>query len=230
MKLNDMIKIVIINGSPRKNGSTAALLKEMAGYLDGKEDVNVRYIDIADYALKNCTGCTSCYRQGVCCLSDGVEEINTLISEANGLVIGSPTYVSGMPGSLKTFIDRGHFVLEQALKGKYVFALNTYEIAGGGSVISALKTMFQYSGGTLAGKFICKLPFDTSPFDAPRIKKQLMAKAESYYGKIKSHKPKAFKDRLIHYIALHLIMKPQVLKRADQYKAVISRWENIGVI
>ncbi|MDR1755653.1 MAG: flavodoxin family protein [Culturomica sp.] len=224
------MKIVILNGSPRKNGSTATLLKEMAKILRSKGDAEICYIDLADYELKNCIGCMSCYHKGICCLDDKVEEINTQIAQSNGLIIGSPTYSSSMSGTLKIFVDRGHFVLEQALKGKYTFALNTYEIAGGGSVISALKTLFLYSGGIPAGEYSCKLPFNTSPFDRSGARGKLAVKTDKFYRKIKSEKPKALTNRLIHHIALHIIMKPQVLKRPTQYKAVIDRWKKIAVI
>lgn len=224
------MKIVVLNGSPRKKGSTAELLKAMAEILKEKPNVDVQYVDIADYQLKYCTGCMSCYRRGVCYLDDDTERLNKLIAEADGLIVGSPTYASNISGMLKTFIDRGHFVLEQSLKDKYTFSLSTCEIAGGGSVTGVLQTLFRYSGGILAGKYVCKLPFNTSPFDDAKVKAKLTAKTEKYYRKINSGKPKSLIDTIVHYIALHIIIKPQVLKRAVQYKAVIERWREIGVI
>jgi multimeric flavodoxin WrbA len=225
-----MNKIAIINGSPRKNGATATLLEKMSDYLSKKRDVEIQFINISDYNLKSCIGCTSCYRVGKCCLNDNVEEINHIISECDGIIIGTPTYVSSMPGLLKTFIDRGHFILEQALLNKYTFVLNTFEIAGGGSVLSSLKTLFQYSGGILAGSHICKIPFDVSPFENKDEEKKLIKKAENFYRLTKNKNTKALIDKLINYIALRLIMKPQVMKRPEQYTAVIERWKKIGVV
>lgn len=225
-----MLKILLLNGSPRKNGSTAALLKEMAAILKDKGDMDVQYVDLADYSLKYCTGCMSCYRKGVCYLDDNVEHINRLVSQADGLIIGSPTYASNVSGILKTFIDRGHFVLEQALKGKYTFALNTCEIAGGGSVIAVLQTLFRYSGGILSGSYMCKLPFNTPPFDARGVRAELAARTDRYYRRIKSGKHNTLINSIVHYIALHIVMKPQVLKRPAQYKAVIEHWKETGVI
>lgn len=225
-----MINVVIINGSPRKNGATATLLKKMAEYLSGKADVNVDYLNITDYALKNCTGCMSCYKNGICCLDDDVEKINSLVAGAHGVIIGAPTYTSSMPGSLKTYIDRGHFVLEQSLLGKYTFALNTYEIAGGSSVLSTLKTLYQYSGGIRIGNYICKLPYNTSPFSIGKEEKKLIGKTEHFYKCIKKQAKKSMLDKLINFVALRIIMKPQVLKHPEQYPAVLKRWKAIGVI
>ncbi len=233
VKLKDeriMKKIIIINGSPRNNGATAKLLNKMVEYLRRKNDVEVSIINVSDYSLQNCTGCMSCYRNAICCFNDNVEQINKMIFDADGVVIGSPTYSSSMPGSLKTYIDRGHFVLEQALSGKYTFALNTYEIAGGDNVISELKTLYRYAGGILSGSYICKLPFNSSPFLDAKLESKLLQKTEKYYQSIKSNKTKSLLDKIIHFIALHIIMKPQVLKRPEQYQAVIKRWKTIGII
>lgn len=225
-----MIKIVVLNGSPRKNGATAKLLNKMVESLANKQDVNVDYIHISDYSLEPCSGCMSCYRNAVCCLNDNVEEINKKISEAHGLIIGSPTYSSSMPGSLKTFIDRGHFVLEQSLIGKYTFALSTYEIAGGNNVIKELKTLFQYSGGIMSGSYSCKLPFNTSPFVEQKVENKIISKTNEFYKAIANKKSRSMLNAIINFIALHIVMKPQVLKRPKQYKAVIDRWKSLNII
>lgn len=223
------MKIVIINGSPRKNGATALLLNKMSEHLVSYADVEITYIHISDYALMPCSGCMSCYHRSICCLNDKVEDINKKISEADGLIIGSPTYSSSMPGSLKTFIDRGHFVLEQSLRGKYTFALSTYEISGGGTVISELNRLYQYSGGILSGSYSCKLPFNSSPFENTNIERNIILKSRKFYQYIKKKKSKSIINKIINFIALHVIMKPQVLKRPKQYKAVIERWKSLNI-
>lgn len=225
-----MIKIVVINGSPRKNGATAKLLNKMIEHLVSIQDVEVEYIHISDYSLESCSGCMSCYRTSVCCLKDNVEEINKKISEAHGLIIGSPTYSSSMPGSLKTFIDRGHFVLEQSLIGKYTFALSTYEIAGGDNVIKELKTLYQYSGGIMSGSYACKLPFNTSPFVERKVERIIISKTNKFYRAIVDKKSKSIINAIINFVALYIVMKPQVLKRSQQYKAVIERWKLLNIV
>lgn len=225
-----MIKIVVINGSPRKNGATAKLLNKMIERLMSMQDVEIEYIHISDHSLESCSGCMSCYRTSVCCLKDNVENINKKISEAHGLIIGSPTYSSSMPGSLKTFIDRGHFVLEQALIGKYTFALSTYEIAGGDNVIKELKTLFQYSGGIMSGSYSCKLPFNTSPFKERKVEEKIISKTDAFYRALVNKKSKSILNAVINFVALHIVMKPQVLKRSQQYKAVIDRWRLLNIV
>lgn len=224
------MKITIVNGSPRKSGATASLLKEMVDYLERKDDVEISYINIADYNLLSCSGCMHCYKEGVCCLNDNVEDINNTISQSDGLIIGSPTYSSGIPGSLKTFIDRGHFVLEQSLKGKYTFALNTYEIAGGNNVINQLQTLFKYSGGIVSGSYLCKVPYNKLPEESSKHIKKLLRKTDRYYKAINNQQRKSILNKLINFIALKIIMKPQVMKRPEQYKAVLDRWKKAETI
>jgi multimeric flavodoxin WrbA len=55
------MKITIINGSPRKNGATGIILKEMKNILEKKGDVEVSYFEISKNPPKQCTGCMNCY-------------------------------------------------------------------------------------------------------------------------------------------------------------------------
>lgn len=221
------MKIIIINGSPRKSGATATLLKRMNDFLIAQSDVEVVFINLSDYSLLPCSGCMHCYRNGICCQNDRLEEINAAICESDGLIIGSPTYSGSMSGLLKVYIDRSHFVLEQALKNKYTFALSTYEIAGGSGVTSALKTLLRYAGGHFVDSYTCKVVFNTLSQNNSESEKIILKKAEKFYKVIDRRDKKPIFDRVINYIALNLIMKPQVLKRPDQYSAVIKRWKEI---
>ena len=63
------------------------------------------------------------------------------IYNIDGLVIGSSTIASNVPGVLKSFIDRGHFVVEQLLYDKYTLCVATYENYGGYSAFRVLKNL-----------------------------------------------------------------------------------------
>ncbi|MBQ3513909.1 MAG: flavodoxin family protein, partial [Lachnospiraceae bacterium] len=125
------MRIVIINGSHRKNGATALILNEMYRQLKKYSDVDVQMIHVADLELKYCVGCASCYKTGACIYKDDIENLSLSIAEADGVILGSPTYASNVSGQMKVIIDRGHFVMEQLLYGKYVISVTTYENYGG---------------------------------------------------------------------------------------------------
>ena len=224
------MKIVIINGSPRKNGATAKILKKMQVKLEYKEDVSVSYYNLEEYSLLECSGCLSCYSEGVCHLKDDLESINKDVSESDALIIGSPVYVSNVPGTLKKYIDRGHFVLEQSLHSKYTFAVTTYEIGGSGDVISILNKLFKISGGILLGNIQIKLPFNSNPLDRPNVEKKIDKATNKIFGAIKYRKSKNLFDRLYNKIAIHQVLKPGVFSKPKQYKAVITRWKELKII
>jgi multimeric flavodoxin WrbA len=225
-----MMKIVIINGSPRKNGATGKILKAFGKCLEEKGNVEVRHVELADYGLQACTGCERCYRTGICHIDDRAEEINRAVAASDGVVIGSPTYVSNVSGLLKNYIDRGHIVVEQALKDRYMFAVTTFEIAGGASVTGMLKTMFRYAGGIPAGKYALKLPHNSNPLEQAKVLRQINRKAGKFYGKINRGKWKCLPDRLIHFLALHLVIKPSVVRYPKRYRAVLQRWKGMNII
>ncbi len=109
------MKIVIINGSPRKNGATAGILRAMEDKL-AENGAETEFFNVCDMNISPCRGCCSCYKTGRCFIDDGCERLSSKIAEADGIIIGSPTYASNVSGQLKQFIDRGHFVIEQDRK------------------------------------------------------------------------------------------------------------------
>jgi multimeric flavodoxin WrbA len=224
------MKITIINGSPRRKGATGKILQAFKKRLEEKANVEICYINLSDYELLSCLGCEKCYKTGVCHIKDKAEEINYIIASSQGVIIGSPTYVSNVSGILKNYIDRGHIVVEQAFEGKYMFAITTYEIAGGTNVISMLKTMFRYAGGIPAGKYSLKLNHNSNPFKHARVLKQIHKKADKFYQKINQAKRKSLFNRLVNFIVLHVVIKPSVVRYPERYHAVLQRWKNINVI
>ncbi|MDE5909633.1 MAG: NAD(P)H-dependent oxidoreductase [Lachnospiraceae bacterium] len=58
------MKIIIINGSHRKNGATALILHEMYQKLETYPNVEIQFYNVADLNLKYCVGCCKCYKNG----------------------------------------------------------------------------------------------------------------------------------------------------------------------
>lgn len=224
------MKITIINGSPRKNGSTAKILRRLQAYLENKDNVTISYHNIAEYSLLDCSGCLSCYAKGACHLKDNLENINKEVAESEVLIIGSPVYVSNVPATLKKYIDRGHFVLEQSLHRKYTFAIATYEIGGSSDVINILNKLFRISGGISLGNLQIKLPFNSDPFHLPRLEKQLNKVANKIYKAVNKRQSKSWFDRLFNRVAIHHVIKPYVMTKPKQYKAIIERWLELRIV
>lgn len=224
------MKIVMINGSPRRNGATAKILKRLEENLRSKGEVDISYHNLTDYNLIDCIGCLNCYNKGICHLKDELESINGDVANADALIIGSPVYVSNVPGVLKKYIDRGHFVLEQSLYGKYTFAVTTYEIGGSSDVVNILNKLFRIAGGISLGSLQIKLPFNSDPFALPLLEKRIEKSVDKIYKGIKNRKRKKIIDKLFNRIAIHNVIKPYVIQKPKQYKAILERWKKLRII
>ena len=98
-------KILIINGSPHKNGCTATALAEMIKIFD-EEGFETKIINIGNTKIRGCIGCNTCGERGKCVFDDIVNETAADFEKADGLVIGSPVYYGSPNGSLLALLDR----------------------------------------------------------------------------------------------------------------------------
>ncbi len=216
--------IIIINGSPRKNGATSKFLHRMEEKLLLHKDVSVEFVNIGELNIMPCSGCCSCYKTGHCFINDDAEKLSARIEKADGLIIGSPTYASNISGQLKLFIDRGHFVIEQLLYGKYAISVATGENYGSKDTSKILNKLLQYSGAVLSGKMVLNLPFNSTPQNSS-IEKRLNLLAEKLYADIKGKKKYLF-QLIIHKIIFFIGIKPFVMSKGKQYQGVVAKWNN----
>jgi NAD(P)H-dependent FMN reductase len=99
------MKILVLNGSPRKNGTVAGLLRAVADGLNEKHQVD--WIDVYDLVMQPCIACMKCRPDGECCLGkDDAHRIGRMIREADGLIVGTPTHWGNMSSQLKLLFDR----------------------------------------------------------------------------------------------------------------------------
>ena len=100
------MNIVILQGSPNRDGSTAILCEEFArGARQAGHDVE--RIDVAQADVHPCTGCVACgYGARPCVQRDGMAAILDKILAADVLALATPLYYYGMSAQLKAVIDR----------------------------------------------------------------------------------------------------------------------------
>ncbi len=99
------MKVLLINGSPNKNGCTFTALSVVANALN-EEGIDTEIFHIGNEAIHGCVGCGNCAKTGKCIYDDVVNEAALKMKEADGLVIGSPVYFASANGSLISFLDR----------------------------------------------------------------------------------------------------------------------------
>jgi len=99
------MKILVLNGSPRPNGTVASLLKSVTESLPAEH--HVEWIDACKLNMKYCTACMVCREKEKCILpEDDAHIVGKKIQDADALVIGTPTHWGNMCAPLKLLFDR----------------------------------------------------------------------------------------------------------------------------
>ena len=94
------MKTLLINGSPRPNGNTAALIRELKAHLEGELiEISAFYDRIAP-----CTDCRGCWKTARCVVRDGMDAIYG--DDFDNVVIASPVYYGTLPGSVLSLMSR----------------------------------------------------------------------------------------------------------------------------
>jgi len=106
-----MKRIIIIDGGPRRNMNTAKLLQSLAeGVKSVDGGIEVKTVRLYDMDYKGCMSCMACKLKdrvsNVCRFRDALTPLLEEISQANGLVLGSPVYFGEVTGQMRAFLER----------------------------------------------------------------------------------------------------------------------------
>ncbi len=101
------MKILGIVGSTRRGGNTETLVREVLDAAE-KEGAETRLVFLSEFKLSPCNACHVCDARSppTCTIKDDVDKITALMSEADGIVIGSPVYYGGVSAEVKIFFER----------------------------------------------------------------------------------------------------------------------------
>jgi multimeric flavodoxin WrbA len=108
------MKVVALNGSPRKEGNTYLLIKKVFEELE-KEGIQTEYIHIGASPLRGCIACLKCVerKDRLCALpDDGLNGYLEKMVEADGILLGSPVYFSNVTATTKALIERAGYVVK----------------------------------------------------------------------------------------------------------------------
>lgn len=126
------MKIIAINGSPRKNWNTATLLKKV---LEGavSQGAETELINLYDLQYKGCISCFSCKRKtgkhGECAMKDDLTPILEKLKEVDAIVFGSPLYFTSITAGMKAFLER--FLFSNSLYSSEIPTVFPNEIQSG---------------------------------------------------------------------------------------------------
>lgn len=99
------MKVLIINGSPRKNGNTSIALAQMEAVF-AEEGIEVTSVQVGHEVVRGCVACNGCAKLGRCVYDDCVNQLAPLFEEADGLVVASPVYYGSANATLVAVLDR----------------------------------------------------------------------------------------------------------------------------
>lgn len=100
-----VMKVLMLNGSPRKNGNTSIALKEMEKIFK-QEGIETELIHVGNKGIRSCIACGACAEKGKCVFDDIVNEIAPKFEECDGLVVGSPVYYASANATLVALLTR----------------------------------------------------------------------------------------------------------------------------
>lgn len=144
------MKVVAFNGSARKDGNTAILIRRVLKVLE-ENGIDTELIQLAGEALRGCNACRTCYetKNERCIIEDDrVNEYVQKMKAADGIILGSPTYFSMMTSEMKALIDRSGYVARannHLFKRKVGAAIVAVRRAGGMPTFDAINHFFLIS-------------------------------------------------------------------------------------
>jgi multimeric flavodoxin WrbA len=106
------MKVVAFNGSPRKEGNTASLIRHVLSELE-KEGIETEIVQIGGKSIHGCIACMKCLenKDKKCAIdNDIVNDCIEKMIEADGIILASPTYFADLTPEIKALIDRAGFV------------------------------------------------------------------------------------------------------------------------
>ena len=99
------MKVLIINGSPRVNSNSAALIREITSIFE-QEGIRIDLYQLGNKAIRGCMACGYCYEHQECVFKDDVNDLASRFESADGLIVVSPVYYGSANGSVISLLDR----------------------------------------------------------------------------------------------------------------------------
>lgn len=149
------MKVLLINGSPHKEGCTYTALKEVADTLEAN-GIKTEMMYLGVKPIAGCIACGNCQKTGKCFVDDRVNEFIAKLPEIDGIVLGSPVYYAGASGQITSFLDRAFFAGSGKFEGKLGAAVVSCRRGGASATFDQLNKAAPLGGGAGCTKRFCK--------------------------------------------------------------------------
>jgi len=143
------MKVLIINGSPRKGGNTATAIAEMEKVF-AANGIETEVMEIGKENIAGCKACGACAKLGKCVNDDIVNLAAAKFAEADGLVLASPVYYASANGTIVSFCDRLFYSAHCNKSMKVGAAIAVARRGGCSATFDQLNKYFTISGMPVA--------------------------------------------------------------------------------
>ena len=148
------MKVLAINGSPKKEGNTYHAL-QLVGKELIEQGIEFEILHIGHKVIRGCTACGKCaeMKNEECSIKDDVNPLLQQLKQADGIILGSPVYFSGIAGTMKSFLDRLFYVSGVnggLFRHKVGAAVVAVRRSGGSSTFDGLNHYLNYCEMTIA--------------------------------------------------------------------------------
>lgn len=189
------MKTLILNGSPRKNGTISKLLNSIVNGLSNPNETE--WVNVYDLNIKPCIGCMKCRTDNVCCLkTDDGHLLGEKIKNADNLIIGTPTYWGNMSAQLKMIFERNvpvfmgegkNGIPTPRQKGKKAIIVTScttpypfnFILAESRGTINSVKEVLKYGGYKIIGKIV-----KPGTKNKPHLNAQIIKKSQKLGSKL----------------------------------------------
>ncbi len=162
------MKVIGINGSARKDGNTALIIRKVFEELN-KEEIETELVQLADYEIRPCRGCFACKGRGNCVFTnDGFADIFNRMVEADGIVLGSPVYSADVSAGMKAFLERGGVVVATnpgLLRHKVGAAVAAVRRGGGMTTVDTMNHFMLNKEMVVVGSTYWNMVYGRNPGD-----------------------------------------------------------------
>lgn len=164
------MKVVAFNGSARRDGNTAILVRRVLEELE-KEGIETELVQLAGERIRGCTACRGCVakKDRRCTVDDDVvNECIARMIEADGIILASPTYFADVSAEMKALIDRAGFVARAnggLFRRKVGAAVVAVRRAGAIHAFDSINHLFFISEMVVPGSSYWNLGFGYAPGD-----------------------------------------------------------------
>ncbi len=143
------MKVVAILGSPRKKGNSATALQIMRQEFE-KENIEFEVLNLGHKQIRGCIACNKCFKMKnkTCTIDDATNKAILKMADADGIILTSPVYWSGIAGTIKCFLDRAFLVSAangNLFRGKVGAAFVCARRTGGSQTLAGLNNYLSYA-------------------------------------------------------------------------------------